>query len=270
VLTKLEVRTEIPILFAATVGEEALGNLRGVRHLFAENRDKIRYFISLDGAGIEQITNRALGSKRYKIEVEGPGGHSWGDFGIVNPIQALGRAIHKMLSYKPPKHPRTSYNIGIISGGKSVNSIPQKASFEIDLRSISHVALQELEQYMINAIETGVLEENEHAQFRHSLLQLKINLIGERPSGEIPQNSKIVKTAMDATLCLGATPVLDCASTDANIPISIGVEAVTLGAGGSCGSCHTTQEWFNPESRSTSLKRTLLLILALAGMKKSY
>src|SRR5262249_13972843 len=150
-----DIEPVMPILFAATVGEEGIGDLRGVRHLFKEGEyaRRIPYFISFDGPGIERITHRALGSKRYRVIFKGPGGHSWGDFGIVNPIHALGRAAAKMAEYDAPQQPRTSYNIGIVKGGSSVNTIAEQAEMEVDLRSVSETQLEKLETYFLRAVE---------------------------------------------------------------------------------------------------------------------
>jgi tripeptide aminopeptidase len=270
VLTSAAIMPEMPILFAATVGEEGIGDLRGVRYLFNEGeyRGRIPYFISFDGPGIERITHRALGSKRYRIMLKGPGGHSWGDFGIVNPVHALGRVIAKMADYDAPLQPRTSYNVGIIKGGSSINTIAQQAEMEIDLRSISQTQLAKIETYLMQAIEEAVEEENRRSSHLETEIEIDIEMIGHRPSGEISVSSQIVQTAMEATRCFGLTPYLECSSTDANIPISMGLEAITIGAGGNCGNCHTLNEWYEPVNREASLKRALLLMLGLTGIKQ--
>lgn len=268
VLVEANLIPQIPFLFVATVGEEGLGDLKGAKYLFQQSqyKDLIKYFISFDGPGIERITHRALGSKRYKITFKGSGGHSWGDFGIVNPIHALGRAISKMASYKAPQHPATSYNVGIIGGGSSVNTIAEEAQMQVDLRSVSALELSKLENHLLSSVREALKEENLASKYSDSFLEMQVEVIGERPSGELATSSYLMETAIKTTSTFGVTPYLDCSSTDANIPISLGLEAITLGAGGSCGGCHTLSEWYEETDRAKSLKRTLLLLLALAGL----
>lgn len=268
VIARASLPVKMPILFVATVGEEGVGDLRGVRHLYNEGeyKGRIKYFISFDGPGIERITHRALGSKRYRIAIKGPGGHSWGDFGIVNPVHALGRAIARMADYDAPQQPRTSYNVGNIEGGSSVNTIPQYAEMKVDLRSVSETQLARIEAYLLRVVQESIDEENRRAAITDTTLEAEIELIGHRPSGELPVNSTLVQMAMEATRCFGETPYLECSSTDSNIPISMGLEGITIGAGGNCGSCHTLDEWYEPTDRDKSLKRTLLLMAALAGL----
>lgn len=267
--SELAIETQIPLLFVATVGEEGLGDLCGVRHLFLTGnyKDRINYFISFDGPGIERITHEALGSQRYQITLKGPGGHSWGDFGIVNPIHALGRTIAKMAHYHAPNTPRTSYNIGTIEGGSSVNSIAQTAQMQIDLRSVSQTELNRLETYLFKVLEEARQEEEQASRIISTPLTYEIKLIGQRPSGKLSIDNYLVQTALAATQALGVKPFLDCASTDANIPISLGLPGITIGAGGNYGGCHTLEEWYEPTNRSLSLQRALLILLALAGLK---
>lgn len=266
ILTKINIIPNISILFVATVGEEGIGDLRGVKYLFKESeyRNSIPFFISFDGAGLTRITHQALGSKRYKITFFGSGGHSWADFGIANPVHALGRAVAKMASYKAPRLPATAYNIGVIEGGSSVNTIAEQAQMQVDLRSTAASELEKLERHLFRSLEEALVEENQASKFTDNQLTMKIDLIGDRPSGKLSTSSKLVQTALAATKLFGITPCLDCSSTDANIPISLGLEAVTLGTGGSCGAFHTLSEWYEETDRTLSLKRTLLLILALA------
>ncbi len=267
--TESYLETDLSLLFVATVAEEGLGDLKGVKHLFQNSKYKnlIKYFIAFDGPGIERITHQALGSKRYQITFKGQGGHSWGDFGIVNPIHALGRAISKMASYQVPKHPPSSYNVGTIQGGNSVNTISQQAQMQVDLRSISESQLSKLEQHLFWSVNQALEEENQASKYYDSRLEMQIESLGQRPSGQLPVSSQLMQLAMAATSAFGVNPYLDCSSTDSNIPISLGLEAITLGAGGNGGACHTLSEWFEEGQRTTSLKRTLLLLLALAGLK---
>ncbi len=266
ILVEVNLVPQVPFLFAATVGEEGIGDLKGVKYLFQESeyKNSIQYFVSFDGPGIERITYRALGSKRYKITFTGSGGHSWGDFGIVNPIHALGRAISKMANYQTPQHPASAYNVGIIEGGSSINTIAEQACMQVDLRSVSASELSKLENHFLSSVKQALIEENLASKYSDSQLELQIEVIGERPSGELSSTSHLLQTAITTTRTFGVTPYLDCSSTDANIPISLGLEAITLGAGGNCGGCHTLSEWYEETDRAKSLKRTLLLLLALA------
>lgn len=262
------VKTEGSIYFVATVGEEGEGNLRGVRHLFTrgELRSGVDAFISLDGPGLERITQRALGSRRYRVTVIGPGGHSWGDFGIVNPVHALGRAIARFASYPAPLAPRTSYNVGIIEGGSSVNAIPERASMLVDIRSVSSDEIEKLEAYLRRVVEIAAREENSQRSMSGTSLTCEFEQVGDRPSGETPVNSRIVRAAIECSRALGIEPRLDCSSTDSNIPISLGIPAITLGVGGISNNCHSLTEWYEPAGRELGIKRLLLLTGALAGV----
>jgi len=256
------------ILFVGTVGEEGEGNLRGVRHLFTKGRwaKHVDSFLSFDGPGLDRITNRALGSHRYRVEVTGPGGHSWGDFGLPNPVHAIGRAISRLAAYPAPKEPRTTFNVGRIEGGRSINAIPSEASMEVDLRSAAEAELQRLDAFFRRAVRDAVDEENATRRAGDPLLKLKVDLIGERPTGETPADSPLVELAMEATKLIGVNPRLDQSSTDSNLPISLGVPAITLGAGGSSAFSHSLDEWYDPRGRDLGLKRGLLVILGTVGV----
>ncbi len=266
-LQAANIQTEGSILFVATVGEEGEGNLRGVRHLMTTSKwaNQIDAFISLDGAEIDRVTNRALGSRRYRILFRGEGGHSWGDFGVANPVHALGRAITKLASYPAPKEPRTTFNVGRVEGGSSVNAIPQDATIEVDLRSESAQELLKLDAFFRRAVREATEEENAMRRFGDRPLELSVELIGERPSGETPADSALVKVALDATEAMGAQAKLNQASTDSNIPISLGVPAITIGAGGTSGNSHSLEEWYDPRGRDVGLKRALLIVVATVG-----
>ncbi|MBX7219479.1 MAG: M20/M25/M40 family metallo-hydrolase [Blastocatellia bacterium] len=266
--TQVPLSTEHSLIFVGTVGEEGPGNLRGVRHLFLQNPcgRNITEFIALDGPGIERITHQALGSRRFEVKFEGPGGHSWGDFGIVNPVHALGRFIYQMTSCQLPPLPRTTCTIGVIEGGTSVNTIPGWARCEVDLRSTSETELDRLEGHLRTAAQLAAQEEERASLHAHIRLKSLITSMGNRPSGITPVDSRLVRLALEATRLRGAKPLLDCASTDSNLPISLGIPAITIGAGGRCGGCHTLDEWYDPTGRETSLQRTLLLVLGLAGL----
>ena len=257
------------LLFVGTVGEEGEGNLRGVRHLLTKGRwaSHVDAFLSFDGPGLDRITNRALGSRRYRIELTGPGGHSWGDFGVPNPVHAIGRAVSRLAAYPAPKDPRTTFNVGRIQGGTGVNSIPRRATMEVDLRSAAEAELQRLDAFFRRAMRDAADEENGTRRAGDPALQLKLELIGERPGGETPSDSPLVELALEATKALGVEPRLDQSSTDSNLPISLGIPAITLGAGGASGSSHTLDEWYDPRDRDKGLKRALLVVLGIAGLK---
>jgi acetylornithine deacetylase/succinyl-diaminopimelate desuccinylase-like protein len=264
-----QIPIEGSILFVGTVGEEGEGNLRGVRYLFTKGRwaTQIEAFLSFDGPGLDRITNRALGSHRYRVEISGPGGHSWGDFGLPNPVHAIGRAVSRLAAYPAPKEPRTTFNVGRIEGGTSVNSIPSHASMEVDLRSAAERELQRLDAFFRRTMREAVDEENAIRRAGDPPLKLKVDLIGERPTGETRADSPVVEVALEATRALGVTPRLDQSSTDSNLPISLGIPAITLGAGGSSGASHSLDEWYDPRERDLGLKRGLLVVLGIVGIK---
>ena len=267
-LESASVETDGSILFVATVGEEGEGNLRGVRHLLTTPSwgNRIDAFISLDGAEIDRITNQALGSRRYRVTFRGEGGHSWGDFGVPNPVHAAGRAITKLASYPVSQQPRTTFNVGRIEGGSSVNAIPQDATIEVDLRSESAPELLKLDAFFRRAVREATEEENGVRRAGDRPLELTVLLIGERPSGETPADSTLVKSALEATKAVGARARFNQASTDSNLPISLGIPAITVGAGGTSGNSHTLEEWYDPRGRNVGLKRAVLLTLAMVGV----
>ena len=262
------IRTEGSILFVGTVGEEGEGNLRGVRYLLTRGRwaRKVDAFLSFDGPGVDRITNRALGSRRYRVELAGLGGHSWGDFGMPNPVHALGRAVSRLAAYPAPKEPRTTFNVGRIEGGTSINSIPRKATMEVDLRSASENELRRLDAFFRRAMRDAVDEENARRRAGDPELKLRMDLIGERPTGETASDSPLVELAIESTKVLGFEPRLDQSSTDSNLPISLGIPAITLGAGGASGFSHTLDEWYEPRDRDKGLKRGLLVALGMVGI----
>jgi acetylornithine deacetylase/succinyl-diaminopimelate desuccinylase-like protein len=268
-LQAAEIETAGSLLFVGTVGEEGEGDLRGVKHLLTRGEwaNRIDAFLSFDGHGIERITNRALGSRRYRIFLRGTGGHSWSDFGIANPVHALGRAIARLASYPAPKDPRTTFNVGRIEGGSSVNAIPAEATMDVDLRSADAEELLKLDAFFRRATREAAEEENA-ARNAGPALELRVDLIGERPGGETPAHASLVRIAWEATEALGAMPSLDQASTDSNIPISLKIPAVTLGAGGTASNAHSLDEWYDPRGRELGLKRGLLVILGMLGLEK--
>lgn len=257
--------TRKPILFVATVGEEGAGNLRGSRYLFQESvyAGRISCFISLDGPGLEQIVNTAIGVRRLRATIFGSGGHSWSDYGTPSPIHAVGRAIAFLAEYPLPA--QSSLSVGSIGGGSSINSIPTEAWMEVDLRS--KLSLDVLEGIFREAISSALELEHRNCPV-DKRLRSEIVVMGDRPSGSITESAQMVRLAIEATRAVGAIPVLSAASTDSNIPLSLGIEALTLGAGGDGGAFHTGREWYEPEGRSNALKRALLLTLALAGVQR--
>jgi len=257
------------IAFVATVGEEGEGDLRGVRHLFTEGAlaGRVAAFVSFDGPGVEFITHQALGSKRFRIALYGPGGHSWGDFGVVNPVHALGRIVAKLSDYRAPAEPRTTYNVGHVEGGESVNVIPEWARLDVDLRSASELELSRLEEFLLRAINQSVLDENALRAASGQQLKVVIELIGHRPSGETPRQAPLVQMTIEASQALGIKPLLNRASTDANIPISLGIPAITIGVGGVSADSHRLTEWYDPTGRELGYKRALLLALAMVGIE---
>ncbi len=262
-----------PILFIGNVGEEGEGDLRGMRHIFSNSpwKDSIAASLVLDGAGSDTIVAEALGSSRFEVIVRGPGGHSWSDFGAPNPIVALARAIQAFSQTSVPASPKTTFNIGVIRGGTSVNSIPESVSMRVDIRSTSTAEIERLEAALRYALERAVLEESEASELRNppqrrfSGLSHELIPIGNRPAGELERGAHILQVIRAVDEHLDNTAQIQRASTDANIPLSLGREAIAIGGGGSGGGAHTLQEWFDCNGRELGLKRILLTLLALAG-----
>lgn len=232
------------IIFVGNVGEEGPGNLRGTRHLFSrELKGKIDYFISVDGAG-DGITSRAVGSNRYKVTYKGRGGHSYGAFGIPNPAHALGRAIAGIADLQVPKSPRTTFNVGVIKGGTSVNSIPFEASMELDMRSESAASLASLDKRAMRVIAAALAAENKRWPGTAGRLTVTIDTIGIRPAGTQPDSARIVRTAVEGAKLLGWTAKPGASSTDANVPIGLGIPGITIDGGGRGDGAHGLDEWY--------------------------
>jgi tripeptide aminopeptidase len=263
------IKPACPILFVGNVGEEGEGDLRGIRHIYRRSiwKDRIAAHLVLDGAGDEIAVVEALGSRRFLVTVEGPGGHSWTDADAPNPIAVLAEAISELSSLSLPTNPRTTFNVGTIEGGSAINAVPEKASARFDLRSTDGDQLGRLEGELRTAVQKAIdrahvrpyLERTKAARLR-----FRIEQIGYRPAGRLPDGAPILETLRAVDRHLGLKTQLRLASTDANIPLSLGVPALSLGAGGDGGGVHTRNEWFDATDRELALKRLLLLLLALA------
>ena len=252
------------IIFIGTVGEEGLGDLRGVRYLFENNNPKIDSWIAIDGGSIGRVNNQALGSYRYEVVFDGPGGHSWGAFGLVNPHHALGYGIKNFIEKADlytSSGPKTSYNVGVISGGTSINSIPFESSMLIDIRSIEPNRLDDMEEILFNSMQKALKEQNEMKR-SGSDLTLTINKIGNRPSGKVEESVPLIQRTIAATQYMGVEPRLTIGSTDSNIPISIGVPSVTIGRGGEGGGAHSLDEWWINKDGYKSIQLALLILLS--------
>jgi tripeptide aminopeptidase len=255
------------ILFAADVGEEGEGNLRGMRALVDAYRANLKGVIVLDGSGTDHVTVKALASRRLEVAITGPGGHSWSDFGMVNPINALARASVRFINTKIPAAPRTTFNLGQIEGGTSVNSIPHEARLKVDIRSESEDELARLEAALRDCVGAGVRDETESARDRSKgKLEWKVELLGSRPGGELAVGSPLLAALRGADEFVGNHSRLERSSTDANIPLSMGIDAIAIGAGGNGGGAHSLQEWYDPVGREMGLKRALLTLLDVAGI----
>lgn len=252
------------LIVGATVGEEGLGDLRGVKHLFA-TRDDIDGFISIEPGTPERITYLATGSKRYSVTYKGPGGHSFGSFGTANPVHALGRAIAGISVMETPAEPKTTYNVGVISGGTSVNTISESAKMIIDLRSNSEEELAKLDEKVLGILRQAAADENSFRE-KPGEVTVDIELVGNRPAGSQSPEADIVQTSMAAAAELGFEPTLESASsTDSNVPINLGIPAVTLGGGGDAGGFHTLDEYFDPTDAHFGAQKILLTVLGLLG-----
>tara|TARA_B100001029_G_scaffold28764_1_gene21062 strand:- start:3709 stop:4992 length:1284 start_codon:yes stop_codon:yes gene_type:complete len=255
------------LLFIGSVGEEGLGDLRGVKYLFRNGASKIDSWISIDGGSIGRVNNKGLGSYRYRVTFIGPGGHSWGSFGLVNPHHALGKAIQLFVNSADnytSKGPKTSYNIGIIKGGTSINSIPFESIMEVDIRSVDPSRLDEMEEILQNSVKEALDDQNNRKRMGDNLTYV-IDQIGNRPSGELSPSLPLVQRAMAVTKHFGVTPRLTRGSTNSNIPISLGIPSVTIGRGGKGGNVHSLAEWWYNDRGYRSIQLSLLLVLMEAG-----
>jgi tripeptide aminopeptidase len=257
------------ILFVGTVGEEGLGDLRGVKHLFRENGPQINSWIAIDGGEIGRVNNKGLGSYRYRVTFKGPGGHSWGAFGLANPHHALGEAISNFVTAADAytaQGPKTSYNVGVVSGGTSINSIPFESIMEIDIRSIEPSRLDAMEALLEKAVNAALIHQNE-VKRQGPDLTVFVDKIGNRPSGELSDGLPLIQRTLAATTYFGTQPYLTRGSTDSNIPISKGIPAVTIGRGGKGGKAHSLDEWWLNKEGHKAIQLALLILLSESGIK---
>ncbi len=259
---------ESPVLIA-NVGEEGEGNLSGMRYLCRPAANsRIRAFLVLDGPGTDRITSQALASRRFDVTINGPGGHSWSDYGVGNPVHALSRAVtlfqdrlfNDRVNDCVPTGPKSSFNFGLMEGGSSINSIPSEARAKVDLRSENAARIDEMAALLGVAVEEAIAVENARATGR---VAAKIKEIGSRPGGELAPGAPILEYLRAVDTHLGIRSHLDCSSTDANIPLSLGIPAVSIGTGGQGGGAHTPSEWYQPEGRELGLRRILLALCLL-------
>ena len=265
-LNHANIQTEGDLIIGATVGEEGLGDLRGVKALF-KNREDIDGFISIEPGEPGEITYLATGSKRYKVTYKGPGGHSFGDFGTPSPIHAMGRAIAEIARVETPENPKTTFNVGIVSGGTSINTIAETGEMFLDMRSNSQEELGELETKILHILRKAAEDENLRWKKANDITVNAV-LVGDRPAGYQSPESIIVQASAAATVAIGVEPLLaDASSTDSNVPIHLGIPAVTLSGGGSSGGCHTLNEYYDPTDAFLGVQKVLLTTLGLVGLK---
>jgi tripeptide aminopeptidase len=251
------------LMLVANVAEEGEGNLLGIRYLCRQSpmARAVQAYLVVDGANVDHITTRALGSRRYEVAFSGPGGHSWSDYGVGNPLHALCRAVALFAEARVDGGPKSAFNVGLIEGGSSVNAIPQSARAKVDIRSESNDKMTELVDMLAASVERARDQENHRASAGKVTSRLKE--IGSRPAAALPEGAPILHYVRAVDAHLGIRSHLDCSSTDANIPLSMGIPAIAVGAGGTGGGAHTTQEWYLPEGRDLGLKRIFLTLLLL-------
>ena len=265
-----KVQTRGDILFAGTVGEEGPGDLRGVRHLFGKSawKGRIGTFISLDGGGVDDITTGGTGSKRYRVTFKGPGGHSYGAFGIVNPMAALATTVSEMYKLKVPANPKTTYSASVIGGGTSVNTIPEAVWLEVDMRSESAAELAKLEAQFLAIVPRAVAAENVARSTKPGKISAELKMIGDRPAGQTAADAAIIRLATEAYRAEGITLRRNTSSTDANLPMSLGIPAVTMSRVSVSARAHAPDEWIGiDKAENVKLRRILLAtILATVGI----
>jgi acetylornithine deacetylase/succinyl-diaminopimelate desuccinylase-like protein len=266
------VRTTSDILFVGDVGEEGLGDLRGVRHLFHEGKykDRIKAFFTVDSPEMDNIATGGVGSRRYRVTFRGPGGHSYGAFGLVSPMNAMAQAIAELARVQVPKEPKTTYSVSVAGGGTSVNAIPNEVWMEVDLRSAAPVELARLEARFHAVVAQAVEGENHARSVAQGEITVEAKLIGDRPAGSTALDSDIVRHSTAALEAHGFQPRHVASSTDANIPMALGIPAIKIGSGGSGGRAHSLEEWIDVEKEPSlrGMSATLAAILAVAGLQE--
>ena len=265
------IQTASDILFVGDVGEEGPGDLRGMRQLFTRGayKDRIKMFIAIDGAGSgAEITNGGIGVRRYRVTFKGPGGHSYSAFGLVNPAFAMGNASAKLSKVAVPATPKTTFNIGVVGGGTSINSIPNQTWMDVDMRSESPAELAKLEKTFLGLMQQAADEENAARSTASGKITVEAKLTGNRPPGQTPMASPLVQTAAAAIRAMGMMPEYRFGSTDSNIPISLGIPAITIDSGGAGGDAHALTEWIDVEKTQSvkGIETALLILLAAAGI----
>lgn len=269
-LDEAKVATSANLLFVGSVGEEGLGDLRGVKFLLRQGKykERIRQVIAVDGSDRgQEIVNAGVGSKRYRVEFKGPGGHSYSAFGLVNPAFAMGAAMQKLAAMPVPAAPKTTFNVGVVGGGTSVNTIPESVWMEVDMRSESAVELEKLETAFLAAIKTAVTDENRARSTRQGVVTADLKKVGDRPSGMTPPDSPLVRMALAAAASAGLKPVLAASSTDANLPMSLGIPAIRLNSGGTGDRAHAPDEWIDVEKSASLLGMRVLLTTIVAAAR---
>lgn len=263
------------ILFAANVGEEAEGDLRGMRQLFQKSafRGDILASVALEGAGTETLVTRALGSRRFRVMVTGPGGHAWTDVGTPNPLLVLAAALQRCAAEPLPRHPRTTLNVGRLEGGTSVTSIPESATALVDVRSMDADEILRLEVLLYRSVEDAVIEANQNANREANRgadgaaapVRFRIERIGDRPAGELAAGSPLRRTVQAVDRHLRLRTEERIGSTDANLPLAMGRDGIAMGCGGKAGGIHTMAEWYDSSGRELALRRLLLVLLDLCS-----
>jgi acetylornithine deacetylase/succinyl-diaminopimelate desuccinylase-like protein len=270
-LDAASIRTRHDLLFVGDVGEEGLGDLRGIRHLFTKGRHRarIRGFLTVDSPQVEGIVSGGVGSKRYRVTFQGPGGHSYAAFGLVNPMYAMAEATRGLAAVKVPDSPPTTHCVSVVSGGTSINAIANRVTIEVDLRSASATELAKLDRAFLDIVDLAVATENAARSTANGAISADIQPVGDRPAGETPAGQPIRALAAAAVSAEGYRPSFEWSSTDANIPMSLGIPALKIGAGGHGGRAHSLDEWLDvePTEALRGMRSSLAAILAIAGME---
>jgi tripeptide aminopeptidase len=263
-------QTKGDVLFVGNVGEEGEGDLRGVKFLMQKGKykDRIKQFIAIDGGDQSTVTRGAVGSRRYRVTFKGPGGHSYSAFGLVNPVYAMGAAMAKLSQLKVPSEPKTTFNVGGVSGGTSVNSIPASVHMDVDLRSESCAELEKLNGAFVSVVKQAVDEENRARSTREGKIEADPKLIGDRPCGATPESASLVQSTVAAIKSFGISPHFNISSTDSNVPMNMGIPAITIGRGGPGARAHSPDEWTDVERSGAvkSVQVAMTVILAAAGL----